>query len=78
MNIELSLIRKDYNTLSKRGNEDLNFWGSDATPQLVEYEIFFEATEPSLKLKMEQAVLKPDPTRAYIDVGTEEWLLKIF
>lgn len=71
MNIELSLIRRDYNTLSKKGNEDLRFWGEDATSQLVEYEVFFESTEPSLILKMQQAVLKPDPTRAYISLEEE-------
>ena len=71
MNTELSLIRKDYNTLSKRGNEDLEFWGSDATTQLVDYEVFFESIEPALKLRMEQAVLKPDPTRAYLSTETE-------
>jgi len=72
MNVELSLVRKDYNTLLKRGNEDLEFWGSDATPQLVDYEVFFESTEPSLKLRMEQAVLKPDPTRSFLSIGEEE------
>jgi len=72
MNLELSLIRKDYNTLLKRGNEDLEFWGTDATPQLVEYKVFFDSTEPSLIGQMQQAVLKPNPTRAFIDIEEEE------
>jgi len=68
-NTELSLIRKDYNTLNKEANEDLTlFGGQDGTPQLIAYEIFFESIEPSLVLRMEQAILKPDPTRAYLTV----------
>lgn len=72
MNIELSLIRRDYNTLVQDGDANLVFWGSDATPQLVEYEVFFESTEPSLLIRMEQAVLKPDPTRAYTSTESSE------
>ena len=71
-NVEKSLILRDYNTLIKRGNKDLNFWGSDATPQITDYEVFLESTLPSLEIRMDQAVLKPDPTRAYIDVGETE------
>ncbi len=71
-NIEKSLIIRDYNTLVKRGNKDLEFWGTDATPQIVEYEVFFESVQPSLDIRMEQAVLKPEPTRAFISLGEEE------
>ena len=71
-NVEKSLIMRDYNTLVKRGNEDLNFWGSDATPQIVEYNVFFDSMLPSLELRMQEAVAKPDPTRAYIDLGDQE------
>lgn len=67
--VEKSLIRKDYNTLMKKANEDLSYWnGQDGTSQLIAYEVYFESVEPSLDLKMEQAILKPDPTRAYINV----------
>jgi len=72
MNIELSLIRKDYNQLVKKGEKDLVFWGEDATPQVADYEVFFESTQGALEERMRQAILKPDPTRAYLDVGAEE------
>lgn len=72
MGIELSLIRRDYNTLTQRGEEDLEFWGSDATKQIAEYNVFFESVEESLIIRMEQAVLKPDPTRAFIQFEGEE------
>lgn len=71
-NIEKSLIMRDFNTLVERGNEDLEFWGTDATPQIVEYEVFFESVQPSLDVRMEQAVLKPEPTRAFLSIGEEE------
>ena len=71
-NIEKSLVLKDFNTLVKRGNEDLEFWGTDATPQIVEYEVFFESVQPSLDVRMEQAVLKPEPSRAFLSVGEED------
>jgi len=65
--MEKALIRKDYNSLSKEASESLTLWGGqDGTPQLISYEIYFETIEPSLDLKMEQAILKPDPTRAYL------------
>ena len=71
--MEKSLIRKDYNSLVKEANEDLSLWGgNDGTPQIVAYEIYFESTEPSLNIKMEQAILKPDPTRAYISAESVE------
>lgn len=68
-NIEFSLIRRDYNTLLLESEKNLEFWGGDATPQLVDYEVYFESTEPALISRLQQAVLKPDPTRAYIDIG---------
>lgn len=71
-NVELSLIRRDYNTLIRKGEKDLNFWGSDATTQIGQFDVFFESVEPSLKLRMQQAILKPEPTRAYINIGDEE------
>ena len=71
MNIELSLIRRDYNTLVKKGNEDLRFWGADATKEMIDYKIFFKSTEPTLILAMQNAILKPEPSRAYLDIGGE-------
>lgn len=70
-NMEKSLIIRDYNTLVKRGNEDLEFWGTDATPQIVEYQVFFESVQPSLDARMQQAILKPEPTRAFLSIGDE-------
>ena len=70
-NIEKSLVLKDYNTLLRESEPNLEFWGSDATPQLVEYKLFIQSVQPSLDIKMDQAVLKPDPTRAYISTGEE-------
>ena len=68
-NIEKSLVRSDYLSLSHEASEALTlFGGQDGTPQLIAYEIFFESVEPSLDLRMEEAVLKPDPTRAYLSV----------
>lgn len=72
MKIEKSLIRRDYNTLIQKGDENLKFWGDDATTQIAEYDVFFESVEPSLDLRMEQAILKPDPSRAYLSIGDEE------
>lgn len=71
-NIEKSLVMRDYNTLIKRGNEDLEFWGTDATPQIVEYEVFFDSVQPSLDTRMQQAILKPEPTRAFLPLGEGE------
>ena len=65
--MELTLVRKDYNSLNKEANEDLTlFGGQDGTPQLIAYEIFFQSVQPSMEIRMEQAILKPDPTRAYL------------
>ena len=71
-NIEKSLIRRDYNTLVKKGNEDLEFWGSDATRQIADYDVFFDSVEPSLDIRMTQAVLKPEPSRAFLSIEDED------
>lgn len=72
-NIEKALIRKDYNTLMKEANEDLTYWGGeDGTSQLIQYEVFFESIEPALDMKMQQAILKPNPANAYIPMGGTE------
>lgn len=71
-NVEKSLIMRDYNTLVKDGEENLVAWGSDATAQRIQYEVFFESVLPSMEERLNQAVLKPDPTRAYISVENIE------
>jgi len=65
--MEKSLIRQDYNSLNKEANEaGTLFGGQDGTAQIIAYDVYFESVEPSLDLRMEQAILKPDPTRAYL------------
>ena len=67
-----TLIMRDYNTLIRESEVNLIKWGSDATPQIVDFEVYFETVKPSMDIRMEQAILKPDPTRAYLKVGDEE------
>lgn len=70
--MEKSLIRRDYNSLLKEANEDLSLWsGKDGSAELIAYQIYFDSTEPALDMKMQQAILSPDPTRAYI--STEDF-----
>ena len=66
MALEETLIRNDLNTLIHESESNLVFWGSDATLEIAAYDVFFESVLPSLQDRMNQAVLKPDPTRAFI------------
>lgn len=71
--IEKSLIRRDYNTLNAEAGESSSLmYGQDGTPQLIAYNVYFESVEPQLDLRMQEAILKPEPSRAYLDVGDFE------
>ena len=67
--IEKSLIRRDYNTLNALASEaGTLFGGQDGTAQIITYDVYFESVEPSLDFRMQEAILKPDPTRAYLSI----------
>ena len=71
--IEKALIRRDYNTLNAEASEASSLMGGqDGTPQIIAYDVYFESIERQLDIRMEQAILKPDPTRAYLDVGDSQ------
>lgn len=56
-------LEKDTSTFYAKGT------GTDGTPELVRYDIFFNRTLPLLERELNQAILNPNPNRILVEEG---------